>query len=63
MRVKVQNEIVVSCYKYGSYKNHSVISRIDRHAAFAAPDDDENTYLNPSLRGASCATWQSLPST
>jgi hypothetical protein len=30
---------------------------------FAAPDEDENTYLNPSLRGASYATWQSLPST
>jgi len=39
------------------------IFRIDLHAAFAAPDEDENTYLNPSLRGASCATWQSLPST
>jgi len=24
-----------------------------------APDEDENTYLNPSLRGASYATWQS----
>jgi hypothetical protein len=39
------------------------IFMIDPHAAFAAPDEDENTYLNPSLRGASCATWQSLPST
>jgi hypothetical protein len=35
------------------------INRIDPHAAFTAPDEDENTYLNPSLRGASYATWQS----
>ena len=32
---------------------------IDPHATFEAPDEDENTYLNPSLRGASYATWQS----
>ena len=28
---------------------------------FAVPDEDENFNLNPSLRGASYATWQSLP--
>ncbi len=35
--------------------------RIGPHAALAAPDDNENTYPKPSLRGASYATWQSLP--
>jgi len=39
------------CYKYIPYNNHSYIFRIDPHAAFAAPDDDKNIYLNPSLRG------------
>ena len=55
--------------------------RIDPHAAYAAPHEDENAFpgiVSPfskggkgdlsffparSLRGASCATWQSLPST
>jgi len=30
---------------------------IDPHATFEAPDEDENTCLNPSLRGTSYATW------
>jgi hypothetical protein len=51
MRVKAQNAIMVGCYKYIPYNNHSYIFRIDPHAAFAAPDDDKNIYLNPSLRG------------
>ncbi|NLJ39846.1 MAG: hypothetical protein GX432_13965 [Candidatus Atribacteria bacterium] len=32
-------------------KNHSGIFRIDPHATSAKPDKDENSYLNPSLRG------------
>jgi len=40
----------------------------DRSSCFiTAPDDNENSYLNPSLRGAQLffgwMTWQSHPST
>ncbi|QPM67794.1 hypothetical protein RT761_01006 [Atribacter laminatus] len=42
MRVKVQNEIMVGCYQYITYKNHSYIFKIDLHATFAAPDEYEN---------------------
>jgi len=62
MRVKAQNKIMVDCYKKVTLKNIPYLQ--DRPSCcFAAPDEDENAYLNPSLRGASCATWQSLPST
>jgi len=29
--MKIQNEIMVGCYKYITYKNHSYIFRIDLH--------------------------------
>jgi len=49
MRVKVQNEITVGCYKYMTYKKLSGLFRIDRHATFTAPDEDENIYSGNNL--------------
>jgi hypothetical protein len=42
MRVKIQNEIMIGCYKYVNCKNRSGIIRIDPHAIFVVPDEDEN---------------------
>ena len=44
MRVKSQDEIMVIYFKELP-KKRSDIFRIDPHAAFAAPDEDENMYM------------------
>ena len=49
MRVKAQNEILIGCSKRITLKTFRCFQ--DRPSCcLAAPDEDENSYLNPSLR-------------